>query len=164
MSNLLVQNIKHTNGTTAQTIDSTGRISTPVRPAFRAHKTDGNVSATNNYIPNVASFNVGNHYSTSTGKFTCPINGVYVFHANVLSASNQEENDLSLFLNGTSVPDDRLVRSRVDNGGNSNSFGTANIYFVGNFSTSDEVFLRVTDGEFFGTDRTWAQFGGYLLG
>ena len=26
MSNLLVQNIKHTNGTTAQTIDSSGRV------------------------------------------------------------------------------------------------------------------------------------------
>ena len=36
MSNLLVQNIKHTNNTTAQTIDSTGRILTPARPAFRA--------------------------------------------------------------------------------------------------------------------------------
>ena len=36
MSNLLVQNIKHTNGTTAQTVDSSGRILTPARPAFRA--------------------------------------------------------------------------------------------------------------------------------
>jgi len=29
MSNLLVQNIKHTNGTTAQTIDSSGRVNIP---------------------------------------------------------------------------------------------------------------------------------------
>jgi len=163
MSNLLVQNIKHTNGTTAQTIDSTGRILTPARPAFRAHKTDASVSATNNYVLNVASFNVGSHYSTSTGKFTCPINGVYVFYANILSANNQVSNDLSLYLNNTDT-DDRLIRSRVDNGGNSNAYATANIYFVGNFSTNDEVFLRVDSGEFFGTDRTWAQFGGYLLG
>ena len=28
MSNLLVQNIKHTNGTVAQTIDSSGRVLT----------------------------------------------------------------------------------------------------------------------------------------
>ena len=34
MSNLLVQNIKHTNGTTAQTVDSSGRVTTPARPAF----------------------------------------------------------------------------------------------------------------------------------
>ena len=163
MSNLLVQNIKHTNGTTAQTIDSTGRILTPARPAFRAHKTDGNVSATNNYVPNVASFNVGSHYSTSTGKFTCPINGVYVFYANVLSGDNQTNNDLSLYLNDTSS-DNLLVRSRVDNAGNTNSHATANINFVGSFTANDEVFLRVTNGEYYGVDRTWAQFGGYLLG
>ena len=162
-STLKVNTIQHTGGTTGLTIDSTGRLLTPARPAFRAHKTDGNVSATNSYVPNVASFNVGNHYSTSTGKFTCPINGVYVFYANILSGTNQASNDLSLYLNNTDT-DDRLVRSRVDNGGNSNAYATANIHFVGSFSANDEVFLQVDSGEFFGTDRTWAQFGGYLLG
>ena len=163
MSNLLVQNIKHTNGTTAQTIDSAGRVEYPARPVFRAHKTDGDVSSTNNYVPNVANLNVGSHYSTSTGKFTCPITGLYVFYANILTSTNQTSNDLSLYLNNTGT-DDRLVRSRVDNGGNSNAYATANIYFVGNLSANDEVFLRVTDGTFYGQDRTWSQFGGYLLG
>lgn len=159
------QNITIKGGSTnAMTVDSSGRILTPARPAFRAHKTNGNVSATNTYVPNVASFNVGSHYSTSTGKFTCPINGVYVFYANILSATNQTSNDLNLYLNNTELTDYRLVRSRVDNGGNSDAYATANIHFVGSFSASDEVSLQVTDGEFFGTDRTWAQFGGYLLG
>ena len=36
MSNLLVQNIKHTNGTTAQTIDSSGRVLHSVKPSFMA--------------------------------------------------------------------------------------------------------------------------------
>ena len=34
MSKLSVNTIAHTGGTTAQTIDSTGRILTPARPAF----------------------------------------------------------------------------------------------------------------------------------
>ena len=158
-----IDTIQHQSGTTAMTIDSTGRVLTPARPAFRAHRTDGNVSATNNYVPNVALFNVGSHYSTSTGKFTCPINGVYVFYANILSGTNQTNNDLSLYLNNTSS-DDLLVRSRVDNGGNSDAYATGNIHFVGSFSASDEVFLRVTAGQYYGSDRTWSQFGGYLLG
>ena len=47
MSNLLVQNIKHTNGTTAQTIDSSGNttvsqiLKTPARPAFSATTNNG---------------------------------------------------------------------------------------------------------------------------
>ena len=36
MSTLKLSNIQALNGTTAQTIDSSGRITTPARPAFRA--------------------------------------------------------------------------------------------------------------------------------
>lgn len=162
-SELHVDAIKHSGGTSAMTIDSSGRIVTPARPAFRAHKTDGDITATNNYIPNVANFNVGGHYSTSTGKFTCPIDGVYVFYANVLSTDNQATNDLSLYLNSVSS-DNLIIRSRVDNGGNSNSYQTANFHFVGSFSATDELFLRVTNGAFYGQERDWCQFGGYLLG
>ena len=36
MSTLNVSNIANPNGTTAMAIDSTGRILTPARPAFRA--------------------------------------------------------------------------------------------------------------------------------
>ena len=42
MSTLFVNNIKHTNDTSAMTIDSAGRILTPARPAFRAEKRASN--------------------------------------------------------------------------------------------------------------------------
>ena len=90
MSNLLVQNIKHTNGTTAQTIDSTGRILTPPRPSFKAKpSSNGTLAGTNVLVlDDVTStthgcHNVGGHYSTSTGKFTAPLSGVYVFMISV---------------------------------------------------------------------------------
>ncbi len=152
-----------TNGNSALTVDTAGRVLMPARPAFRAHKTNAAVSGPNDYIPNVAPLNLGGHYSTTTGRFTCPIAGVYVFYANVLTMTNQIENDLGLYVNNTDSAN-RLVRSRVDNGGNTNAYATANIHFVGSFSVSDEVFLHVIQGTFFGTDGSWAQFGGYLLG
>ena len=75
MSNLLVQNIKHTNGTTAQTIDSTGRVLTPARPSFRAKPSGSATTIGNNndiVFGDVTSathgcHNIGGHYSTSTG-------------------------------------------------------------------------------------------------
>ena len=86
MSNLLVQNIKHTNGTTAQTIDSSGRVLTPARPTFRARRIN-NLSLsggndTQNLIMNAVDFDVGNGYNTSTGFYTVPLGGIYFFFLN----------------------------------------------------------------------------------
>jgi len=91
MSNLLVQNIKHTNGTTAQTIDSSGRISLgSTRPHFFA-RGFGSVTtdtATINgqtmdsswgiaYNFDSVDDNQGGHFNNSTGFFRVPITGVY---------------------------------------------------------------------------------------
>ena len=84
MSNLLVQNIKHTNGTTAQTVDSSGRVLSPAKPSFFASRRgQGNQSLSSQTFTivqfNVTDHNIGNHFDTSTYKFTCPVTGVYHF-------------------------------------------------------------------------------------
>tara|TARA_S200002703_G_C3728574_1_gene223911 strand:- start:58 stop:615 length:558 start_codon:yes stop_codon:yes gene_type:complete len=105
MSNLLVQNIKHTNGTTAQTIDSSGnttvsqnltvsgsQILTPARPFFHVYidnsGSNPNSGGTSHLVPfdGVVS-NVGSHFNaTSSGNgysFTAPVAGVYQFNWNL---------------------------------------------------------------------------------
>ena len=84
MSTLAVDTIQDTTGNTAMTIDSNGRILTPARPAFRASHGSTNIPANNIIIcTNVAAadgnFNIGGHYSTTTGRFTVPIAGIYQF-------------------------------------------------------------------------------------
>jgi len=80
MSNLLVQNIKHTNGTTAQTIDSSGRVLTPARPFFEVTKSGNQTGITSNSSANavvitfnVVGSNVGSHFDTSNSRFIAPV-------------------------------------------------------------------------------------------
>lgn len=82
MSSILkVDTIQNTGGTTGLTIDSSGVVATPARPAFSAYRD----SSTTEYLTGTIVFNgtrsnVGSHYSTSTGKFTAPIAGSYQFN------------------------------------------------------------------------------------
>ena len=76
--------IKEATGTTtAMTIDSTGRILTPARPAFRV---TGVLNGWTNFVSNTkvnllttVDYNIGNHYDTSTYEFIAPVAGLYHF-------------------------------------------------------------------------------------
>jgi hypothetical protein len=127
MSNLLVQNIKHTNGTTAQTIDSSGRVLHSVKPSFMAigyqsetsDFTTGSESATvngvtptgNNLIYNYRTIvqNTGNHFNNSSGRFTCPVAGLYLVTAHVGYKDGTNYTGLGMF----ATPNDSAVLGHV---------------------------------------------------
>ena len=61
-------------------IDSSGRVTMPYQPMVSATRTTnfGTLGGNTLLIPyNSATVNVGNHYNTSTGLFTCPVSGKY---------------------------------------------------------------------------------------
>ena len=81
------ENQDPTNGNSALTVDTTGRILTPARPSFMAR---GHLGGTAAYATagvqlrcTVVDHNVGSGYNTSDGKFTCPIAGRYVYGFNL---------------------------------------------------------------------------------
>ena len=90
-----------TNSNTALTIDSSGRVSTPVKPfAFVSFPNTGTyVTKTANAIIDfsVAVVNDGNHYDTSTYKFTCPVAGLYRVEISSLSQTSGQTHEWRFF-------------------------------------------------------------------
>ena len=81
-SELGVQTIQHTNGTDAMTIDSSGRILTPARPAFMVKwsATQSGITSANDFFRlnfDEEVFDTGNNVSSAA--FTTPVAGVYHF-------------------------------------------------------------------------------------
>ena len=68
------------NPTERLRIDSNGVITMPNQPAFHARGGTTLVNSTNTIIVGGATeFNIGGHYNTSNGRFTAPVDGVYLF-------------------------------------------------------------------------------------
>lgn len=96
---LKVDTIQSSGGTTGLTIDSSGRVLTPARPAFNVNGiAGGDATMSGNSGPNnpffithaTADLNQGNCWSSSTGKFTAPIGGVYHFYATIAFRGKNE--------------------------------------------------------------------------
>jgi hypothetical protein len=88
MSTLNVDQIGHsTSGTTALTVDSSGRVTTPARPAFHVHLGGSGVNLTegndHQILPfNTVEFDIGGNYNTTNYNYVCPVDGVYFFALN----------------------------------------------------------------------------------
>lgn len=107
MSSVLkVNEIQHTGGTTALTIDSTGRILQPAKPAFKAYNNANawqSFGASGVYVDmsfNTEDHDIGGNYDTSTYTFTCPVDGVYMFGAQFLHDANAS-GQVRILVNGT---------------------------------------------------------------
>ena len=97
-------------GVTGLNLDASGRMTLPLQPAFQVYSpSDFTVSATDRTSfttqLSIASYNYGGNYSTSTGRFTAPIPGVYLFNVKLYlgNVGNTSYNGFELKKNGNYI-------------------------------------------------------------
>lgn len=91
-------------------VDTSGRVTMPYQPGMNVAAASGNSGAYNSStngaefcIWTAVRYNIGNHYNTSNGIFTCPVAGKYLvsFHANWSSSGAGTWMMQQLYLNGS---------------------------------------------------------------
>ena len=148
-----------------------GPVTRPLQPAFRAGKnTSTNPGANSTIIFNYTGgygFNIGGNYSTSTGRFTAPIAGRYIFTTCVIwqSVGNSQSMDdaFTIKVNGTTSAYSWRRATYISGTTGINGYYTDFGTFMLNLSASDYVeIVNRYDLTVHGNENyTW--FAGYLL-
>ena len=149
-----------TGGTERMRIDSSGRVTMPFQTGFIAKGLAAQTTYTAGQVIvfNTASYNVGSGYNTSTGAFTAPVAGLYLFTFQIYLNPGSTNSPVGFYKNGT-------LEIFCLQGTAQSGIGFSSLISM---SASDTVDLRVRVGTggtatvFNGGDHT--QFTGTLLG
>ena len=132
-------------------VDSgTGYVTMPYQPAFSAY--GGGANSSGAIVFATALYNNGSHYSTSTGRFTAPVTGMYYFYTQQLA--NSGNFDVSFNKNGS-----RLLGHAESNEAEYKSVSNAQVIFM---NAGDYVYVEVWTGAAYG--QNYCMFTGYLIG
>lgn len=158
-----VETLQHTNGTTAATIDSSGRILTPSRPAFKAYKgTGGSITYAGGAVVSAdmdtTEFNQGGHYSTSTGIFTAPVDGLYHFGTTLFNNSTSEQRcSISVTPHG--------VSNRFAGQGQSSQYNDFSVSGIIELTSGNTVYVTTSySSTIIYQGESHSYFWGYLVG
>ena len=174
MSTLGIENIEHTNGTSAMTVDTSGRIAMPKVPAFavRGFGSLQNAATVNGFtvatgtdiIYNYTSIDLNRDsaFSNTTGKYTVPVAGLYQVHAGYGFKSSTNYLRIGLFLTSSDDTTQGHISGWSFNDGNHYNVSLSTIVEA---SVGQEFALGMSDT--YSTPQTgnhFLWFSGYLIG
>lgn len=162
---LLDGNIGAGSVTNSIVVDSTtGYVLKPQNPAFRANIVSGTtfVAGWNDVIYGISVTQRGNHYNSSNGRFTAPVNGWYQFNAQ-LTCNNNTDSDgtLSICRNG-STSDLFGSVSQADTG--STNIEGVSLAGCGYLNAGDYVSIKRYFSVANVVSRGSSQYGGWFTG
>lgn len=161
---LKVDSIQSSGGTAAMTIDSSGRVLTPARPAFKAACAAQTIATSTHVIMNatVTVFNVGSHYNASSKTFTVPVDGIYYFYGTWFGSGSVGRAMTSFYINGTRSSEHLTLMSNVNGGVPYPGSDTFQL------SANDEVqwygYQESGGNVAINTNSNITHWGGYLIG
>lgn len=156
-----VATLAHTNGTTAATIDTAGRILTPTRPAFHLRR-NASMSGSGEVTYTHTEFNIGGHANQNTGVFTAPIDGIYQFSFQCMGPSTSTALDVFAKINGTISSARWSMRPNSVNANETFSSLAASTVLL-ELNANDTLVMNATVALYSDTN-SWIRFSGHLIG
>ena len=169
-----VNNIQNSSGTSALTIDGSGTVLTPQRPAFSVRgfgSLDSSATVNSISIPNGVDIiynydsidiNRDNAFSNSTGKYTVPVAGLYQIHSGFGFKSSTNYIKLILYLTSN---DDSLSGHISGWSLNDGQHYNTQLSTIVEASVGQEFALGMSDTYSTPyTDKWYLWFSAYLIG
>lgn len=158
-------------GVTGLNIDSSGRILTPARPAFKAVVGTSQTVSTSSFTKmnwGSVSFDVGSNFSVTNNEFTAPVDGIYQFSVLVRFTANGGHNleIVRLSIVGTSTYDVDLIQrqSTTSELDNSHVGGSTLLKLYANDTVAVECKGSGTSPTIGSSNGQYNWFCGYLVG
>ena len=161
MSQINVNTIANVSGTTAITVDSSGRVTTPARPAFRVTGVlNGWTSFSSNTKVNLLTtvdYNIGGHYSTTDYEFTAPVAGLYHFSGRFYVNNTATISSYFISIDDSSLTGTRYFASQdADQSDSSVTFAE-----TFQLTANQTVSIKGNAGQYY---PLYSSFSGFLVG
>ena len=155
-------------------ISKEGYVTKPNHPSFCARHDDnstfsGNIIVLTRISNSWDVWNIGGHYSTSTGKFTAPVAGVYYFEGQLMTTGHSNGDNIqdmfALESNRGRITYVRQRESYFSTSTNANGYYTNSLGSSTRLSAGDTVWLQRHSSQSWGySNRYYSYFTGWLIG